>query len=371
MNDQTSLTDELTGNTGIQTDHGALGFGDLVVLLLDAVLLVYTAWRSYDFLTTTVPAGFQMLAIVGLWGLDIGAVAWSLVWIFGSSAQYQDWVSMAFFIIDLIGVVLTSLTDSLMYGAKGGTMTSMLSGVAVVAIPMIVVGNIVAGFVYHMTSPETKARREDRKAKAEHKRKMIDVRAMERDLTYAESYLLAKQETLDKAVLLAQIKTAQDAVERATRAQLRDQMGIQQNANNLTDNGTGSEDKLAAMKAHLADLKIKLSSAANSDAPAPQTSSPAPQTPSASWIKCQGSFHAWANATNVEPAPDTLCACGQVAWKVRHNFKTPVDSKAAQVPFPLQVPDGLQSMSLEPVVVPGAPSEAAVKGNGHSHQDPI
>ena len=34
----TPLTDELTGKTGIQTDHGALGFGDLIVLLLDAVL---------------------------------------------------------------------------------------------------------------------------------------------------------------------------------------------------------------------------------------------------------------------------------------------------------------------------------------------
>ena len=50
MSNNVSLTDELTGNTAIQTDHGALGFGDLVVMLLDAVLLIYTAWRSYDFL---------------------------------------------------------------------------------------------------------------------------------------------------------------------------------------------------------------------------------------------------------------------------------------------------------------------------------
>ena len=75
---QASLTNELTGKTGIQTDHGSLDFGDLVVILLDLVLLIYTGWRSYDFLTNTVPDGFQMLAIIGLWGLDIGAIGWSM-----------------------------------------------------------------------------------------------------------------------------------------------------------------------------------------------------------------------------------------------------------------------------------------------------
>src|SRR5512133_3703017 len=113
MSNTNSLTDELTGRTGIQTDHGGIGIGDLLVLGLDAVLLIYTAFRSYDFLSTTVPTGFEILGLIGLWGLDIGAVAWSLVWIFGSSSRYQDWISMAFFLVDLAGVILTSVTDSL------------------------------------------------------------------------------------------------------------------------------------------------------------------------------------------------------------------------------------------------------------------
>ncbi|MBI1793364.1 MAG: hypothetical protein HYR70_04145 [Chloroflexi bacterium] len=286
MTNNNSITNELTGsaNNGIETDHGGLGFGDLVVLLLDAVLLIYTAWRSYDFLTTTVPDGFQMLALVGLWGLDIGAVAWSLVWIFGSSAQYQDWTSMAFFIIDLMGVILTSITDSLMYGQKGGALTGILAGVAVVAIPLIVVFNVVAGFIYHMTSPETKARRAARKSSAEHKRKMGEIAEMERDLIYAEQYLLAKQETLDKATILAEIKTAQDAVEKATRAKLRDQLGIQQNANTLKANDAGS-DKLATLKSHLADLRNKLDIASASVTPVPQAESDTATTPDLALIE--------------------------------------------------------------------------------------
>ena len=213
---------------------------------------------------------------------------------------------MSFFIIDLTGVILTSLTDSLMYGSKGGVMTSTLTGVAVVAIPLIVVLNVVAGFIYHMTSPETKVRRSARKAAAEHKRKMGEINEMERDLIYAEQYLLAKQETLDKATILAEIKTAQDAVEKATRAKLRDQLGIQQNANTLKANETG-DDKLASLKSHLADLRNKLG------AIVPQTE-------------------------DKEDTAETLA---------------PAEQKEDIAQWP-------------EAVLPGAPSADAVKGNGHS-----
>jgi len=112
MNSQSDFLSELTGDTlgGVQTDHGGITFADVIVLLLDLVLLIYTGWRSYDFLTTTVPSGMEILALVGLWGLDIGAVAWSLVWIFGSTGKFQNWVSISMFLIDLVGVGLTGLT---------------------------------------------------------------------------------------------------------------------------------------------------------------------------------------------------------------------------------------------------------------------
>src|SRR5512137_1952966 len=119
------MIDTLLGRD-LTTDHGGMTLGDVIVLILDAVLLIYTGWRSYDFLTTSVPAGYELLALVGLWGLDIGALAWSLVWIFGSSTKYQDWTSMFFFVFDLLGVILTSITDSLMYGKTDSVLSDML-----------------------------------------------------------------------------------------------------------------------------------------------------------------------------------------------------------------------------------------------------
>ena len=249
-----SLLGELTGS--VNTDHGGMTFADLVVILLDLVLLVYTAWRSYDFLSTTVPDGWQMLAMIGLWGLDIGAIAWSLVWIFGSTGKFQNWTAMAFFVIDMAGVALTGLTDSLMYGSEGGAMTDTLTSVTTIAIPLVVFGNVVAGFIYHMTSPQTKARRQAREAEAAHRTRMEEVRSMDRDMEHAEAYLLARQDMLEKATLLAEIKVAQDQVERQTQMALRDKMkvhGIQ----NATDS-TAEQGKVGILKARLSQLTAQL-----------------------------------------------------------------------------------------------------------------
>jgi hypothetical protein len=153
---------------------------------------------------------------------------------------------------------------------------------------------------------------------------MLEVAAMDRDLIYAENYLLAKQETLDKSVLLAEIKTAQDALEKATRAKLRDQIGIQQKASALTgDNGNG-EDKLAAVKAHLADLKARLSASTDSD-------------------------------------------------DVSAQQQTPAKQKADPIPFPTQTPPASPFPPADPELeaITGAPSSEAVKRNGHGHTNPI
>ena len=337
MTNQTSLTDELTGNSStIQTDHGDLEFGDLIVLLLDLVLLIYTGWRSYDFLSTTVPSGFQILALVGLWGLDIGAVAWSLVWVFGSTEKYQDWTSLGFFIIDLLGVVTTSLTDSLMYGDKGGTVTSALTGIAVVVIPLVVVGNVVAGFVYHLTSPATRARREARKELARHRRNMEQVAKMNTDLVHAEAYLLAKQDTLEKAAILAQIKIAQDGLEKLTRTQLRDPNGIY--GGSLSSPGfsapSAASSVIEQMKARLEELRQKLTAITNPhDASADSAAS--------------------SISTDLQPASTPVPASS-----------TP---QSANPPLPAQEPMIISSNENTQT----GPAPEIVNGNGHSNTDPL
>ena len=260
--------DELTGQSmgGIQTDHGGITIGDILVLLLDLVLLVYTAFRSYDFLTTTVPDGWQTLALIGLWGLDIGAVFWSLTWIFGSTGKFQNWVSLSLFVIDLAGVGLTGLTDSLMYG-KETVMSETLGGVTTMAVPVVVFLNVVAGFIFHMTSPQTKNRRKQRELEAEHVERMNQVREAQMKLTFTQAQLLARQETVELAEVMAQIKVTQDQIEQNARKRLRDNRmaGVRGSLERLTGddptplyNGGDNDAQLNALRTSLDELNGKL-----------------------------------------------------------------------------------------------------------------
>jgi hypothetical protein len=366
MSTTTTLTDELTGKSGIHTDHDGIDIGDIIVLLLDAVLLIYTAWRSYDFLSTTVPSGFEILGLVGLWGLDIGAIAWSLVWIFGSSTKYQDWTSMAFFILDLTGVILTSLTDSLMYGAEDGAMTDVLSSVSTIAIPLIVVANVVAGFIYHMTSPRTKAMREERAAEAAHREKMSEIAAMERDLVYAESYLLAKQDTLDKAVLLAEIKKSQDAVEKSTRDSLRDQVGIRNAAN------SSAGGKMDELKARLAEMTKKLTTPKAEETPTSETgqpiNTPAPQESLIPNLQIP--------PTDLMRFPSKIsCSLGGQTIHAGDELTAKKNADRYDIGKPNTL-NAFANVSEEDFNtlrngLPLIPEMALVKGNGHGKTDPI
>ena len=217
----------------IETDHGTMDIGDLIVLVFGVVLLIYTGWRSFNLLSQSVPEDWKIIAFVGLWGLDFGMIGWSLVWMFGSSAKYQDWLSGAFIAIDTIGVILTSLTDSLMYGDSGGAMYATLEPVAMVLIPMVIISNAVATVIYHLTSPKVRMKRQNRK-RAERLRLQQEKLQKDRDdLSYAQSALLQRQETMGIQQALAQLKLILDANERATNRVLTSGAHVDQAAREM------------------------------------------------------------------------------------------------------------------------------------------
>jgi hypothetical protein len=146
-----------------------------------------------------------------------------------------------------------------MYSKEETAVSGTLSGIAMFIIPLVIVANVIAGFIYHMVSPATKTRRANRKADAEHNRKMGDLTQMERDLSYAEQYLLARQDQLEKSQLLANIKTQQDVLEKSVRGQLNDRIGIQAAA--AAEPGA-VEGNLAELKKRIEALKTSMSGAA-------------------------------------------------------------------------------------------------------------
>ncbi len=206
-----------------QEDHGGFNIGDLVVIILDLVLLIYTGYRSWHFLSGSVSSDFQILAIVGLWGLDIGMVAWSLVWIFGSATRFQNWASMGLFVIDMIGMFLTSIVDTLAYG-NGETLPPVIKSIAWYGIPIIIGLNVLAGFVYHMTSPSTRKRRAERAQNEEMSKQQergdLELRRMTMQLKQAQDYTNKRATMLVSFADIAEQNIAMSEIEAQMMARL-------------------------------------------------------------------------------------------------------------------------------------------------------
>lgn len=204
-------------------DHGGFNIGDLVVIILDLVLLIYTGYRSWHFLSGSVASEFQILAIIGLWGLDIGMVAWSLVWIFGSATRFQNWASMGLFVVDMIGVFLTSIVDTLAYG-NGEALPPVMKSVAWYGIPIIIGLNVLAGFVYHMTSPATRKRRAERAQDEEMSKQQekgdLELRRMTMQLKQAQDYTNKRATMLVSFADIAEQNIAMTEIEAQMMARL-------------------------------------------------------------------------------------------------------------------------------------------------------
>lgn len=153
----------------VKTDHGKFNSADLLIIVLDLILLGYTCYRSFRFLQNTFAGNdttgeYTIAAIIALVGLDIAAVAWSLVWMFGSTTKWQDIVSLIMFIVSIIGMVLTSMTDTL---TGEGSVPEALRFAAFYGVPAIILLNVAAGITYHMISPQVSLGRKERRLRAD------------------------------------------------------------------------------------------------------------------------------------------------------------------------------------------------------------
>ncbi len=213
-----------------ETDHGKMNFGDYTVLLLDLGLLLYTGWRSWDLLSRSVPDGWMVLAIAGLFGLDIGLVLWSLAWIYGSTTREQDWITGAMWLMDAVGVVLTGLADSLLYSPQGTLadgLRATLMTVAWFGVPIIVAVNMLMGLVYHIfVSPQAHLRRMERRKRFELEKLRQDFeinrRIEEEQADFAREALLQRQGLVEAyrqlAALAVQVKRERAAILSQLRA---------------------------------------------------------------------------------------------------------------------------------------------------------
>jgi len=205
----------------IKTDHGGVTLGDVLVILISLTMLIFTGFRSWDIIKTTVPQGWEVVAYVGLFALDGGMIIWALVWMFGSTTRYQDWLAMTMWLIDALGVGLAAMADTFLYAPTATNTTGMVEAVSNAVwwvVPLLAMGNALAGIVYHFTHPAVLERRRERRLQAELREQAqtgrYHLRRQELQAEQARDLITQRQQVLDAYAKLVEQKRHQDALER-------------------------------------------------------------------------------------------------------------------------------------------------------------
>ena len=131
--------------------------GILLVTILGGALLVYSATRSLDFISLTLPADKQVLAYFGLAALDGGLVAWLLSYLYGSRGAWQRAISILMVCVDTLGAIAMFTMDTLYNTGKAGMtaiMTQSEMTTAILALSGVIALNIMAVIAHHITNPE-------------------------------------------------------------------------------------------------------------------------------------------------------------------------------------------------------------------------
>lgn len=119
-------------------------------------LIIYTATRSYDLISQTMPEGQQIAGFFALAALDGGLLAW-LFWTTRSSAPgAQRTIGTLMIVVDIAGIAAAVLGDTLMNfepSTKAGIGT-----MAVWIVGFIIVANIAGTIAAEVTNPDQQMR---------------------------------------------------------------------------------------------------------------------------------------------------------------------------------------------------------------------
>ena len=91
-----------------------LGGKRLLINLLKISLLAFTGFRTYHFLTTTLPSDAFIVAIFGLAAIDLGVVLWESYYNHGALSAEQETIAGGMIILDLIGMACAFAGDVLL-----------------------------------------------------------------------------------------------------------------------------------------------------------------------------------------------------------------------------------------------------------------
>jgi hypothetical protein len=131
--------------------------GGILVLLVGAGLMIYSMARTFHLLSSTLPAGQEILAVIALLGFDLGLVAWLITFLKGAEGGLQRAIAALMVVVNLCAVIIGFMGDTLLTAGDNGLIAALGASerqTIVVATAAMIAANIAAVVFFHMASPE-------------------------------------------------------------------------------------------------------------------------------------------------------------------------------------------------------------------------
>lgn len=142
--------------------------GSILVLIVAGALMLYSASRTMHLLAATLPPGQEILGVIALAAFDLGLVAWLIVFLKGAEGGLQRGIALLMVVIDLVGVVVGFLGDTLLTAGQTGLLAKLAEGdkqTIVMLTAGVIAANIAGAVFYHLCSPDNLRRMAEESAK--------------------------------------------------------------------------------------------------------------------------------------------------------------------------------------------------------------
>jgi hypothetical protein len=130
--------------------------------------MLYSASRTMHMLSATLPAGLEILAVIALAAFDLGLIAWLIIFLRGAAGGLQRGIALLMIVVDLLGVIVGFLGDTLMTSGDTGLLEKMAQGdkqTIIMLTAFVIAINIAGAVFYHMADPDNLRRMTEEAAK--------------------------------------------------------------------------------------------------------------------------------------------------------------------------------------------------------------
>lgn len=132
---------------------GSKATGNILILIVGGILLLYTCARSLHVVQSTLPPESQIVGYAALAGLDGALVAWSLFKARSARGDKQQAIASLMIVVQLAGIMATLIGDTILTADPTEATATALRTITLWIVPLIIGTNVAATVVIHMVDP--------------------------------------------------------------------------------------------------------------------------------------------------------------------------------------------------------------------------